>query len=405
MIHERNEEMRAFIAIILGSDENAYGCAKLFYEISGERALLLCSKPLPATSYSRILTRRVVPDFDSPAMFRRVISETLSVLKKEAEKLLLVPCSDYYSELIVNNRDICEGYVSSPILTKDCYARFSTKASFKELCEEYGVSHPKTEIVIPSGAVGERRERKYPLVLKPSNSNSFEYLHSDIADRRKVYICHDESELKRALESFVLDGYNTPAVIQEYIGGDERYYRVVNAYCDRNSKVRLIGVGRPLLEYKADSLIGNYAAVKAVRDRALCDLAADFLERIGYVGFANIDVKISPETDEYVFLELNPRQGRSSYYIRAAGENLMGAMYEDAVLGKAYSGRRYAEGDGIWINEPMSVIRREMKTRGLPLSELDGENSVRAVSLTSDFSIPRSAALLKRAVRSYIKKI
>ena len=59
-----------------------------------------------------------------------------------------------------------------------------------------------------------------------------------------------------------------------------------------------------------------------------------------------------------MFLELNPRQGRSSYYIHTAGENFMKAVYDDAVLKKPYEGRRYAEKPGVWINEPKILLEK-----------------------------------------------
>lgn len=397
--------MRRHIAIILGSDENAYGCARMLYELEAERSLVLCAKALPATSHSGILERRVIPELDSPSVFRRTLEHTFKSLKNVAERITVIPCSDYYAELLIKNRALCEKYVSNPIPTERCYERFSTKAAFKRLCEELEISHPKTEIIIPSAELGQKKERSFPLVLKPSNSNSFEYLHSKIENKRKVYICENDGELQKALEDFALEGYNAPAVIQEYIGGDERSYRVVNAYCDREGRARIVGVGRPLLEYKNHAMIGNYAAVRSVKDRKLCDIAARILEKIGYVGFANFDVKIAPETNDYVFLELNPRQGRSSYYVRASGENLMGAMYEDAVLDKEYTGLRYAEEDGVWINEPIGVIRREMNERGLPSDDLDGVSAVKALSLGYDFNIPRAFTLIRRNLGAYTRKI
>jgi D-aspartate ligase len=193
-------------------------------------------------------------------------------------------------------------------------------------------------------------------------------------------------------------------VLQEYIEGGAKTSRVVNAYCDRSSKVRAIGVGEPLIEYSGDKLIGNYAAIRSVDDRRLCDAVADFLYRIGYVGFANIDVKIDTRTDCYYFLELNPRQGRSSYFMRIAGINLMRALYEDAVLGAKYSAVHYAKGDGVWLNEPIGVIKREMKRLGLKPNEelLLGRT---ALDITYDFSIPRAAMLLKRKIGSYFRPI
>lgn len=396
--------VREFIPIILGSDENAYACARMFYEISKEKSLVFCAKALPQTAHSGILSRFVIEDFDSPLVFRSVMNNVLSRLQLKAKKLLIIPCSDYYAELVIRNRALISKYASSPIIRPELYEKICDKISFCELCESYGISHPKTEIALPYTILAQNKTRQFPLVLKPANSNSFEYLHSEFNGKKKVYICTNESELASALKGFIKTGYNKPVVLQEYIRGGESLSRVVNAYCDTQGRVRLIGAGIPLLEYKNDREIGNYAAIRTVFDRKLCDEAADILERLGYVGFANFDVKIDKKTGRYVFLELNPRQGRSSYYMHVAGANLMRALYDDAVLGKEYDGRRYAENDGIWINEPVRVIRREMNLRGLSGDErvISGKT---ALDVTYDFSIPRALTLMRRRLGAFIKEI
>ncbi len=395
--------MRDFLPIILGSDENAYACARMFYEINGERSLVFCSKGLVQTSFSGILLRYVIEDFDTPSIFKAVLTTALPKLKNHAKKLLLIPCSDYYSALAIWGREWLSEYISNAIIPSYLYDKIKDKIAFKNLCEGMGISHPQTEITLPSAILSKSTARKFPLVCKPANSNSFEYLHGE-GERKKVYFCEDETELTDAARILVESGYNNAVVLQEYIGGGEKYSRVVNAYCDKNSRVRLIGAGEPLLEYKSDRLIGNYAAIKCVKDRALCDEAADILEKIGYVGFANFDVKINPENGKYYFLELNPRQGRSSYFIRVAGENLMGQMYEDIVLEKPYEGRRYAEGGGVWINEPIGVIKREMKRHGL---DADGDIWLgkTALDVGFDFSLPRAISLIKRQVGSFLRPI
>ncbi len=396
--------MREFIPIILGSDENAYACARMFYEISREKSLVFCAKALPQTAYSGILNRFVIEDFDGPTVFRSVMSNVLPKLQLKAKKLLVVPCSDYYAELVIRNRSLIAKYASNPILSPELYERICDKIAFSNLCKEYGISHPQTEIALPYTLLADKQVRNYPLVLKPANSNSFEYLHSELNGKKKVYFCSSESELNTALEGFIGIGYNKPVVLQEYIRGGESCSRVVNAYCDGQGRVRLIGAGMPLLEYKNDREIGNYAAIRTVFDRKLCDEAADILERLGYVGFANFDVKIDKKTGRYVFLEINPRQGRSSYYMRVAGANLMRAIYEDAVLERAYDGRHYAENEGIWINEPVRVIRREMSLRGLTGAErlVSGKT---ALDVTYDFSVPRALTLMRRRLGAFIKEI
>src|SRR5665811_818632 len=51
------------------------------------------------------------------------------------------------------------------------------------------------------------------------------------------------------------------------------------------------------------------------------DQARRLLEHIGWTGFANFDLKYDPRDGRTVFFELNPRLGRSNFYVTAAGRN------------------------------------------------------------------------------------
>ena len=70
-----------FLPILLGSDENAYACARLFYDEYKIKPLLLCARPLAPTSYSHILTRRVINGFDTGTVFKEIMEEFLPLLK------------------------------------------------------------------------------------------------------------------------------------------------------------------------------------------------------------------------------------------------------------------------------------------------------------------------------------
>ena len=387
--------MKKFLPIILGSDENAYGCARMFYEINGEKSLLMCSRALLPCDNSGILTRRVIKDFDTDPVFGSVMKSVLSSLRNEAENLILISCSDYYAELVVNNAEMIRKYVASPILSEEVYRKICGKIRFAKLCRETGLPHPKTRAVLPSALVSGSYPEKFPVVIKPMNSNSTEYLKCEIPGKKKVYICENADRYKKTLENLLVGGYNRPVVVQEYIGGGEKNSRVVNAYCDGEGRVRLIGAARPLLEYKTDNELGNYAAVEIIRDRNLCDMAADFLEKTGYVGYANFDIRYDEKTGQNMFLELNPRQGRSSYYIHTAGENFMKAVYDDAVLKKPYEGRRYAEKPGVWINEPKILLEKKLTDTEDEYTVRDGKTDT-AFRLKGDFSLPRAVTLLKR---------
>ncbi len=349
-----------FLPVILGADENAYACARLFYERYGVISHVICSFSLAATAHSRILKREVIPNLDIYPIFATTLPRILKELKEKYGKLILISCSDYYSELAAKIAPDIEKLIENPINSEATLALFSDKASFWELSKKFNIPHPETLIASPEALFSEKINIDFPLVLKPHNSNSYDYLHAQIPNKKKVYICRNREELNEILQNFDRANYTLPVVIQKYIPGDCTSMRVVNAYCDKSGKVRLIGAAQVLLDYTDEGSIGNYMALRPIADRELCDKTADILERIGYRGFANFDIKKDPETGEYIYFELNPRQGRSSYYIRTAGANLMEAITEDVIYGKEYSGRQYAEGSGIWGALPGKLIAQKL---------------------------------------------
>ncbi len=380
-----------FLPILLGSDENAYGCARLFYDEYGIKPLLICSRPLPPTSYSKILTRKVIKEFDNGSVFKGVMEEFLPVLKNEAESILVIPCSDYYAELVIKNRALISKYSQAPIITEELYLKFSDKIAFFRLCREKRLPHPDTVISDAEQLLSAPVPFEAPVVIKPRNSNSFSYLHLNMENRKKVYFCESEEEIRKTAKELLAAGYTEPLALQRYVKGERAL--TVNAYCDKKGRVRLIGAAAPILEYRAPSLIGNYAALKTVKEKAVCDKIISFLEGLGYVGFVNLDLKFDEKRNEYLFLELNPRQGRSSYYLHTAGENLMKALTDDAVFNVPYSGVVYADKAGVWSNVSRTLLKSLVDKELFKNVPIDS-----AIEAAYDFSPLRLCTLIRREI-------
>ena len=105
--------------------------------------------------------------------------------------------------------------------------------------------------------------------------------------------------------------------------------------------------GRVLLEEHTPGTLGNPAAILTGR---LAQIEADarrLVEHLGWTGFANFDVKVDPRTGVGHFFELNPRTGRSNYYLTASGLNPAAYWMAD-----------HLDGDWPHAAEPLEVLYR-----------------------------------------------
>ena len=110
--------------------------------------------------------------------------------------------------------------------------------------------------------------------------------------------------------------------------------------------------------------IGSYAAIISDRDDELNRKMIAFLEGIGYRGFANFDIKLDPRDGQYKLFEMNLRQGRSSFFVTAAGYNLAKWLADDVVYEKNME-LTVADNQVLWTIIPKKIIMTYVKDEGL----------------------------------------
>ena len=136
---------------------------------------------------------------------------------------------------------------------------------------------------------------------------------------------------------------------------------VLTVYSDKEGSVKAAVRGSVLLEEKGDTARGNYSAIVT---RALTDTDVGIirmLEGIKYTGISNFDI-LESDGREYC-LELNPRQGRSFDYTRAAGINLANMLMDE------FDGREIAPhflySDGYWREAGQKTVEENATDRDL----------------------------------------
>lgn len=382
-----------FLPIALGSDENAYGTARLFVEAYNIKPLLCCTRQLTPTSNSALFSIRQIENFDKDEVFPDALLSILKECKEKYEKIIVIPCSDYYAALMSKHYDKFEGLIENKFITPELLDTLDTKDKFYALCEKFGMDYPQTYVALPDDRIDaiNKLSFDFPIVVKPENSNAYEYLHCEFEGKKKVFFFYDKETYVKTMESMNKSGYMGKLIIQEYIEGDDSDMRVMNSYSDSEGKVRFQCLGQPVLEEYHPKTLGNYAAIISRGDDALYEKIRFFLESIGYVGFSNIDMKYDRKRGKYYMMEINPRPGRSSFFVRSAGHNMMKILVEDAIENKAHS-LTVNHNNALWANVPKCVIFDYVDDKGLKAEArrlIRDKKYMRTLDCKQDFNLKR----------------
>ena len=247
---DSNQNKQQFLPIILGSDENAYGMARAFHEKYGIISTVLCREIYVPTRYSKIIDIRLIDNLDEENIFTENIVKIAEEKQKIYEKLILVPCSDRYTELAVKNKNLIEKYFCNKFISYDLLKTFMTKEGFYQVCGKYNFSYPKT-------VVCEKKDRfnilenlpfKFPIVVKPNNSNSYDYLHTKFDGKKKVFFVTTKEEYIDIIYKMNESDYKDNLIIQECIPGDDTLIRTLNCFSDNDGKVKLMCFGQIVIE-------------------------------------------------------------------------------------------------------------------------------------------------------------
>ena len=325
-------EEKDFLPIIFGSDINTYGMARAFYEEYQIKSIVIGKYPSGPSCNSKIIDYYSDLNIGMTTVFLKWVDSFSE--KFAAKKILLIGCGDNYVELIVQNRDLFRKNVIVPYLEESLLKSLLTKQKFYEMCEQCGLDYPKTVICDGRAAENFVFPFSYPAIIKPSNSVS--YWKHEFAGQKKVYRVFDDGEARQIVAAIYKAGYDDSLIIQEYIAGDDSFLRVMVTYSGQDKKVKLMSLAHVMLEEYTPQGLGSTSVLITAYDEELSGKIKTFLDEIGYVGFATFDIKFDHRDEKFKMLEINCRQGRSSYYVTAAGSNLAKYVADEYIYQKTW---------------------------------------------------------------------
>ncbi|RKJ35617.1 ATP-grasp domain-containing protein, partial [Butyricicoccus sp. 1XD8-22] len=212
-----------FLPILLGSDMNAYGMARAFYEAYGIKPLVLGRSHLTATQDSSILNFKEIANLNQQDVFVPALEK---IAKQYSDKkLLLLACGDDYAKLIIKNKPALQQYFTVPYIDEALMDKILLKENFYKMCEKYEFKYPGTTTVTAENYKDFTPPFEYPIILKASNSVA--YWACSFPGKKKVFVAHDEEEKSAILKAIYSSTYQDTMIVQEFIPGDDSYMRVM----------------------------------------------------------------------------------------------------------------------------------------------------------------------------------
>ena len=393
-----------YIVLIIGSDANAYYMARCYHEAYHKKAYVLAKTKLPYTHYSNILNIYYDDTIWNEDGFLKAIYSFKE--KHNNKKILLISSNESYAQFISKNKKqlLKDNFVFNyPDL--EIIESLMMKEKFYKQYQNSSIEIPNTYYFNCSKETKFNKNMKYPVILKPSNV--IMYNHLSFEGKNKIYKVETKEELNDIIKRIIQSGYTDTLIIQDFIPGDDSYLFDAVAYVDKFKKVKILSLAQIGLQEHTKNMVGNAAVLingyyQYGNPKEIEKQMKKFLEEIGYQGFAEFDLKYDYRDNKFKVLEINARQGRSSYYINALGCNLVKVLVDDLIYNKEME-YKFLKERVLLSFVPKGIIKKyivnsEYKKEALKLWK---KGVVNPIKYNKDHNLKRYLYLTKKHFRYY----
>lgn len=392
-----------FEVLIIGTDANAYYMSRCFHEAYGKKAYILGNKPMTFTLYSNIANITYNDKIWDEIEFIKALNNFKRIIPKNV-KILVISSNETYTNFLNKNRDKLDKQFIFNYNNEELINSLIMKDIFYKTYENSVLEFAKTYFYDCSKYTEFKEDLLYPVIIKPADVIS--YNHNDFEGKKKIYKLNTEEEVNEVIKKIIDSGYKNNLIIQEYIPGDDSYLFDSVVYSGKDKKVKLVSFAQIGLQEHSKNMIGNAAVLingysQFGGEKEMINTIKTFMESIEYEGFAEFDLKYDYRDRKYKVLEINARQGRSSYYITKAGYNLVKVMVDDLIYNKPMDFKVIDE-EILLSFIPKSVIIKYCKNEEYKNKVLElWKKRVNPLKYKKDTDIKRKLFLIKKYIRYY----
>jgi predicted ATP-grasp superfamily ATP-dependent carboligase len=248
----------------------------------------------------------------------------------------MIPTSDYYVHFLASHREEFDKRYSFAMPRNELLTIFQDKATETRTITTTGVPIPRTIQELPPTASALLALMDLPIILKPRTDVDKKIL------KRKNFVANTCEDLTRLYE--VLQGNLPRLIAQDCIPGSDDTHWVCD--CVFNHRSELVAA----FTFKKLSTSPPHFGVTSLglsqRNEAVVELVRKLGAILGYVGPADVDFKYDARSQDYKYLEINPRVGMCNWFGTQCGVNAVIDAYYVAA-GFPVSPRSYRQRDGV----------------------------------------------------------
>ncbi|CDZ74241.1 hypothetical protein ING2D1G_0040 [Peptoniphilus sp. ING2-D1G] len=295
---------------------------------------------------------------------KELVEFLINYAKKQAYKPVLFPTADLYVEFMEDNYDELKNYYLWPNDKKGLQKKLMDKQSLLEFTEPLGIKTPEIIPMDDENLIFRvNNEIGYPCIVKPKDSMPFVNKY-----RSKVFRIHDEEELMEKIEMCKRDGQEV--FVQKIIMGPESNCYSFDVYMDKKGEAVSYLTTSKIRQWPINFGASTYAKQEYIPE--LYDICVPLFKKVGYRGFAEVELKRDERNDVIYLVEVNVRFVNFTELHCFMGMNTPMMYFLDSIGEEYYGAKITSNKEVYWkyLYEDISAIKAYLSTGQMTLSDI-----------------------------------
>lgn len=297
--------------------------------MKSSQAIILSAGPnglgaLRGLSKQHIITDVITTSSNEPVLFSRLLNRAETTTRERLLETLLtwpgsgqvlIPTSDWYVDFLTNHETILQEKFNFVLPSDKLSEKFIDKKQEVELVATF-TNVPQSLVNLPISAQEFTKVLPLPAIIKPRSNELNKLGQKNIVINDQTQLEEFYSQYSEALEY---------CIAQELIVGSDENLWVCNCVFNENSDLIAAFTFQRLQLTPPHYGVTCYA--KSYENQEVIEQVAKIGKGLSYVGPAMVEFKYDSESQEYKYIEINPRLGLCNYFDTSCGVNNVYATY------------------------------------------------------------------------------